>query len=400
MIVMAAGLALSPGGRAAPVQAATNTATTADTLNLRAGPSLGDRVVTIMPVGSQVMLTGTSRNGFYAVAYGALSGWAYGDYLRRNQSQPAPTGAATATDVLNLRAGPSLSNRVLTVMPAGATITLTGQVSNGFRSVSYKSWTGWASATYLRITSPTPSSGGTAVTTDALNLRAGPSTAYPVVTVIPIRARVAVHGQRSNGFADVSWKGLRGWAYGQYLAYNSPPAPAAKNAPFTIHDPIVGPSRGSVAQVMAYAQRRGSQRLPDLRAYVTEIYRLAPQIGFDPAILIAQSELETNGWTDHWWTQRLNPAGLGVSGAPRQVVARFTNGAMAARAQIAHMHAEVFGGSQPLPDVLQGVDQSYQAPFRAGWAGTIRTIHDLVNTWAMDSTYDAKIVRRATYIFG
>jgi uncharacterized protein YraI len=409
--MMFASLALAPGVYAAPSQPATsNTATTTDALNLRAGPSLGDRVITVMPKGSQVILTGQSRNGFLPVTYSGLTGWAHSDYLKRNQTQPSPAGSATTTDYLNLRNGPSLGNRVLTVMPARAKVTLTGQISNGFRSVSYNGWTGWASAQYLAVTNTTPTPTGTATTTDALNLRSGPSTAYTVLAVMPSRARVNVLGQSSNGFEAVTYNGQRGWAFSQYLAYSSPPAPPppppdvkppVKVAPFAATNPIIGPTRGSVDQVMGYAKRRGSQRMDDLRDYVTEIYRLAPQIGFDPAILIAQSELETNGWTSKWWVQRLNPAGLGITGDPKQELtsATFANGTLAARAQIAHMHAEVIGSAQALPDILQGVDATYQAPFRAGWAGTIRTIHDLAGTWAADSAYDTKIVKRANEIF-
>ena len=62
--------------------------------------------------------------------------------------------------------------------------------------------------------------------------------------------------------------------------------------------------------------------------------------------------------------------------------------------------AEVFGSSQPLPEILQGTDPTYQRVFQAGWAGTIRTIADLSGTWAVDPEYHHKIVARAKAVFG
>jgi len=97
----------------------------------------------------------------------------------------------------------------------------------------------------------------------------------------------------------------------------------------------------------------------------------------------------------------LTSAGLGVIGDPTQNAASptFASGTMAARAQSAHMHAEVFGSSRPLQAVLQGVDPTYQRVFKAGWAGTIRTIADLAGTWAADSDYDTKLMRKANEIY-
>jgi uncharacterized protein YraI len=60
----------------------------------------------------------------------------------------------------------------------------------------------------------------TAVTTTELNLRAGPSNDFPVVTTIPDDAQVRVHGCLARySWCDVSWDDERGWAFGAYLSY-------------------------------------------------------------------------------------------------------------------------------------------------------------------------------------
>lgn len=140
--------------------------------------------------------------------------------------------------------------------------------------------------------------------------------------------------------------------------------------------------------------------MDEVELYIREIYRFAPTIGMDPAILIAQSALETGYWKSERWVSELNPAGLGITGNPGDRYDFFESGTISARAQMAHMHAEVYGRSQPLPSILQGVDATYENVFQAGWAGTIVTIQDLSGTWAVDKEYHHKIVRVAIEIYG
>jgi hypothetical protein len=219
--------------------------------------------------------------------------------------------------------------------------------------------------------------------------------------VIPAGATVSLTGQSSNGFRSVRYGGISGWAFEAYLVLDTTPPPVEPDAPFDVTNTIVGPARGSAAQALAFARSAGALRIDQVELFINEIYRLGPQIGFDPAILVAQSALETGYWKSPWWTLRLNPAGIGVTGDPAQNSSSptFPSGTIAARAQMAHMHAEVFGSSQPLPAILQGVDPTYQRVFEAGWAGMQRTIHDLAGTWATDPLYDTKIVRVAREFF-
>ncbi len=456
------------------------TATTTDSLNLRSGPGLSYSVVSVLPAGIQVNLTGLpDTNGFRSVSYQGQNGWAFGAYLAEDEASPSPNATATTTDSLNLRSGAAISYSVVTILPAGATVTLTGQNVNGFRSVTYKGFSGWAfgayldftvtpappppvsqgmvtsttavnlrtgpgtsfavivvipanshmmltgpnvtgfspvsfngragwvSAAYLTIDGTIPEPTSSATTTSDLNLRSGPATSYAVLIVIPNGQTLTLTGQTSNGFHSVSWNGYSGWAFSTYLAIGGaelpPPLPPTSEpgAPFDTTNTIVGPSRGSAEQAITFARAVGAVRMDEVERYVRETYRLAPQIGFDPAILVAQSALETDYWRSDWWAIRLNPAGIGVTGDPQDNSDSpyFTSGAMAARAQIAHMHAEVFGRSRPLPSELQGVDPTYQRVFEAGWAGTIRTLEDLAGTWAEDDRYAFGIVMRANEIF-
>lgn len=69
-------------------------------LNLREGPSTDTAILAVMPAGATVQIAGDPENGFYPVSYGALSGYAAGDYLSAGgAAAPAdPAPAAPATD--------------------------------------------------------------------------------------------------------------------------------------------------------------------------------------------------------------------------------------------------------------------------------------------------------------
>lgn len=65
-----------------------------------------------------------------------------------------------------------------------------------------------------------------AVATGNVNLRAGPSTAYPVVTVVPVGVRITTHGCLTGyTWCDVAFGQYRGWVSASYIqvVYNGGP---------------------------------------------------------------------------------------------------------------------------------------------------------------------------------
>ncbi|MEZ4530773.1 MAG: SH3 domain-containing protein [Thermomicrobiales bacterium] len=217
------------------------TATVIDgALNLRSGPGTNYSVVTVMPGGATVTITGSLTNGFYPVRYGTYTGYAYAAYLQIGSNPtPVPTtpSGQTATVIdgaLNLRSGPGTSYSVILVMPGGSTVTITGALQNGFYPVRYGSTNGYASATYLQIggtpSSPTPTAPAidTATVIDgSLNLRSGPGTNYSILTVMPDGATVSITGSLVNGFYPVRYNGINGYASATYLALSSQPTPTS-----------------------------------------------------------------------------------------------------------------------------------------------------------------------------
>jgi uncharacterized protein YgiM (DUF1202 family) len=124
------------------------TATTTDDLNFRAGPSLDAEIISVAPPGTEVALTGDEQNGFMSVTYGGFDGWMSSAFLMTGDG-PGEGETLTVAEDLNLRDDPSLSAAIQTVMPAGATVTVTGDAEDGFLPVTYKGKAGWAFAQFL-----------------------------------------------------------------------------------------------------------------------------------------------------------------------------------------------------------------------------------------------------------
>ncbi|MEW5421997.1 SH3 domain-containing protein [Amorphus sp. 3PC139-8] len=62
------------------------------------------------------------------------------------------------------------------------------------------------------------SAANTAIATANVNMRAGPSTSYPVVRIVPAGANVASYGCVADySWCDVGYGGARGWVSASYL---------------------------------------------------------------------------------------------------------------------------------------------------------------------------------------
>jgi hypothetical protein len=155
--------------------------------------------------------------------------------------------------------------------------------------------------------------------------------------------------------------------------------------PRTTDAAIKGPPSATLDHARAWARQRNAARLVDVDAYLGETWRLAPRLGYDPALLAAQSSYETEGWTSEIWRTRLNPAQIGVDEAADCGV-RFANGIEAARAHFVHLSAFVRGYEQRLQEFI-ALDPCWQRVFEGGAAGKSRTLSSLVPWWSADPAY-------------
>ena len=141
-------------------------------LNMRKGPGSSDAILTIVPLGAEVLRgSGAATNGYAPITYNGISGWVVDLGLVGSVEEvtaatgpdpaPAPTTENAAPvlysgDVrytlrpLLLRSGPDLEAEPLATMPEGAIVTLTREgVDNGYVTVDYDGLQGWAYADLL-----------------------------------------------------------------------------------------------------------------------------------------------------------------------------------------------------------------------------------------------------------
>lgn len=226
-------------------------ATTTDDLNLRAEPGLDQEMLTIIPAGTRLVVTGAAEVGFYAVAHGDRLGWVSGEFLALDSPEATSTSDDASTahtiDDLNLRAGPSAADEIMRVLPSGSEVVLTGEAEDGFVAVLHEGMTGWVYGSYLDTSGASANDadptalalasddGATTVSNEAstnvatvtsdVYLRAGPSTSDTILATVPTGAHLSLTGAESDGFRAVRFGEQEGWVFGGWLAI-AEPAPA------------------------------------------------------------------------------------------------------------------------------------------------------------------------------
>ena len=89
------------------------------------------------------------RRGGLTLLVGALALASVGSLL--TPAHGALAAPATATSDLSLRAGPGAEYEVLTVIPAGAAVSVDGDAVNGYFPVTFDGISGWAAAEYVAL---------------------------------------------------------------------------------------------------------------------------------------------------------------------------------------------------------------------------------------------------------
>jgi uncharacterized protein YkwD/uncharacterized protein YraI len=169
--------AISLEQTAVPSQA--GTATVIDAIELRDAPAAEGAAMGTIPAVAVVTLTGEAQDGFLRVVYDGQEGWADASYLEvvdvasgatLQQAAAAPVPSETtalapapapnpnttvgaeaiATNNVNLRAQPSATAPILSIVPAGSPVTLTGSQANGYVNVRTEGQAGWIDGRYLQ----------------------------------------------------------------------------------------------------------------------------------------------------------------------------------------------------------------------------------------------------------
>lgn len=246
------------------------TGVTTDNLNVRTGRGTSYSKLGVLAKGTTVKIVEGKVSGWYKIQYGSGFGYVSADYIKNytpvtpattvpsttdpTTEKPMPTTTANAggdgvvdfhgtgvtTDNLNVRTGPGTNYTKLGTIPKGTTVTIIGNLpEKKWYKIQYGSQVGYVSAVYISNVKETETSTttteqppvvdpeidkdmtvftGTGVTTDSLNVRTGPSTAYKKLGVVSAGTTLDLVGC----FASINWykvvyAGGYGYVCGDYL---------------------------------------------------------------------------------------------------------------------------------------------------------------------------------------
>ncbi len=216
------------GIAAGPLAVAGTVVTANGGLNVRSGPSTSASILGVLRTGEVVTVVGASSGGWTTVSYGGRTAYVASAYLASDSSAAtaptttaSPTGTAWTTAALNVRSGPSLSSPVVTVVSSGTQVTLTGESSNGYRSILFAGTTRWVSAAYLTTSSPTscaalPTTSQVRATA-ALMIRTTSDASFVNLGDVPAGTILDVTGVTQNGVAQIVRDGALRWVNAGYI---------------------------------------------------------------------------------------------------------------------------------------------------------------------------------------
>lgn len=160
---------------------------------------------------------------------------------------------------------------------------------------------------------------------------------------------------------------------------------------------LKGPSLTDEEQAVRYVRQQAPQ--PDKNErYAREVFRLYPESGLSPELVIAQWDLETGKGTSTHWINRNNPGGIGVTDGG-DLGYSWPTPEDAAQAQVVHLSAYVDGYNRNLRRYLAD-DPRYLLVLQTDWAESVKTVADLTGKWATDPQYGEKIAGRLEQLRG
>lgn len=221
-----------------------------DGTNCRTSPSTSAKVVTYLPVTTQVTRRGSSVNGWTPVTCGGTLGYVMTSALGSSVTTNYGTTYVAKTDGTNCRQQPSMSATVLKWVAFGEMVSIRGVEANGWTpircggTVSYV-MTSALSGGQVTTISQTPKRGGT-------YCRTGRSFSAGEIALLAEGEHVTVVGTSINGWNAVICRGVGGFVASTYLTgfaitAASAPTPTVTPTVTPTATPTVTPSPTSTA---------------------------------------------------------------------------------------------------------------------------------------------------------
>ncbi|MCQ2558269.1 MAG: SH3 domain-containing protein [Oscillospiraceae bacterium] len=257
---------------------------TGNDVNFREGPGVKYDILGCIKKGTKVTINDRSNSSWTAVTFNGIKGYVSAGYVKVIQEQapaadPAPSAPVQNTEAapvngkagtvnamyVRMRSGPNTNASVITSLSTGANVTVTG-TTGGWSAIVYNGTAGYMYSSYITLAAetpaapapqpeapaqtpetpaaPTPDVPAAEVTINAkagyisgskINFRKGPSTSYPVISVLNNGQECTVTGT-TGSYSAVTINGVSGYVYTQYIAFAEKPDGVAA---FTL-TPIIG----------------------------------------------------------------------------------------------------------------------------------------------------------------
>ena len=221
---------------------------TAASLNIRSGARIDREIITKVSSGTTLSILDVLGDWYKVKLASGTVGWASASYIKvstvsegtssgtnssatqpgGSQTYPA-TGVVTATS-LNIRSGARVDRELITKVAKGTKLNVLSKLNDWYKVRLASGTVGWASASYIQIssTSTGSSSGSTTtnkafpraakVTATSLNVRAGARTDRALVATIKKGTQVTLLDQLGDWYKLRLSNGKVGWAVKKYLA--------------------------------------------------------------------------------------------------------------------------------------------------------------------------------------
>jgi hypothetical protein len=187
------------------------------------------------------------------------------------------------------------------------------------------------------------------------------------------------------------------WALALVIAVGSLVSPPSAHATgLDTSSRIIAPPRVTEGQVVRYLVPKYNGRYTDadVRWIVARYFDVAPKVGIDPLVAIAQMDHETAHLSSYWSQRpRRNPAGIGVTGAPGAGVS-FPRWSDSVDAHVGRLLAYALPKGTGSAEQKRLIARALSwRPLPDSYRGSARTIYGLQGRWATDRYYAAKLAR-------
>jgi uncharacterized protein YraI len=141
--------------------------TNGEGVRLRSKASTNSSIITVLPEGARAVVRKGSTGDWVAVTFRTSNGFVHKDFLAKDRGDNGDDDDdggeeprqglrkgdhAELTDLMNFRSGPSLSASVISTLPEGTVVLISGSASGGFYPVKIAGFDGYLHGDFLKWT--------------------------------------------------------------------------------------------------------------------------------------------------------------------------------------------------------------------------------------------------------